>query len=156
MATIHPGGGDSVPETAREQRLSKITIWPPNGLMEKSLFFFDINNPIRQAAIKICQPNNWFDKFILVCIVSNSVVMAMTDYSNIEGMKENPVFADRWEPSTDGSAMNTFVQVMEYPFNAVFILECVLKIIAFGFRGGHHAYIKDPWNKLDFFVVIIR
>lgn len=32
-------------------------------------------------------PNNLFDQFILVCIIANSVIMAMSDYSNIEGMK---------------------------------------------------------------------
>ena len=39
----------------------------------------------------------------------------------------------------------------------IFTIECIIKIIALGFRGKKKssAYIRDPWNKLDFFVVII-
>ena len=54
--------------------------------------------------------------------------------------------------------MNTFVSIMEYPFNLIFLLECIIKVIALGFYGkkeNKSAYIKDAWNKLDFLVVIV-
>lgn len=35
-------------------------------------------------------------------------------------------------------------------FTAVFICECLLKIIAYGFSG----YFFSGWNKFDFFVVM--
>ena len=47
------------------------------------------------------------------------------------------------------------IAALEPVFNIVFMVECVCKIIAFGFINGRHAYIKDSWNKLDFFVVLI-
>lgn len=38
---------------------------------------------------------------------------------------------------------------------AVFTLEAVIKIIAFGFAmAGPTSYIKEPWNILDFLIVI--
>jgi|TARA_B110000285_G_C14952660_1_gene527590 hypothetical protein len=36
--------------------------------------------------------------------------------------------------------------------SGVFVLECVVKIIAMGFLG-EKGYIKDNWNRLDFFIV---
>lgn len=45
---------------------------------------------------------------------------------------------------------------MEIPFNLIFLLECLLKIIGLGFYGkkeNESAYIRDAWNKLDFVVV---
>ena len=36
-----------------------------------------------------------------------------------------------------------------------YTVECILKIIAFRFWSAEDAYIKDTWNILDFFVVIV-
>lgn len=37
----------------------------------------------------------------------------------------------------------------------VFIVESVLKIFVLGFAIGKHAYLKDPFNVLDFTIVCI-
>jgi len=124
--------------------------------MENSLGCIGKDNALRQFCIKLATPNNWFDMFILFCIVANSLVMAMTDYSNVEGMM-GKTGDNRYEPSTDGSGRNKFVEMCEYPFNIIFIIECVVKVIGLGFWGkkGSSGYIRDPWNKLDFVVVLI-
>ena len=36
----------------------------------------------------------------------------------------------------------------------IFIIECVVKVIVHGFYWVPKAYIKDPWNVLDFIIVI--
>ena len=36
----------------------------------------------------------------------------------------------------------------------IFILECVIKVIAHGFYFGHKTYLKDGWNVLDFIIVM--
>jgi len=41
----------------------------------------------------------------------------------------------------------------DFIFNYLFILECVLKIIALGFAMDEGSYMRDGWNKLDFFIV---
>ena len=35
-----------------------------------------------------------------------------------------------------------------------FTLECIIKVIAFGFIMTQTAYIRDPWNVLDFTIVL--
>ena len=41
-----------------------------------------------------------------------------------------------------------------YIFTCIFTIECVLKIIAYGFILEQHSYLRDPWNWLDFIVVV--
>ena len=43
---------------------------------------------------------------------------------------------------------------MDTAFNHCFNLECVLKIIALGFAMDEGSYLRDSWNKLDFFIVV--
>ena len=42
----------------------------------------------------------------------------------------------------------------EYVFTIIFIIEFILKIIAYGFILEQYSYLRDPWNWLDFIVVI--
>ena len=44
---------------------------------------------------------------------------------------------------------------VELVFIVVFTLECVLKIIAYGFLFHPGAYLRNGWNILDFFIVVI-
>jgi hypothetical protein len=43
----------------------------------------------------------------------------------------------------------------EYFFVTVFTIESILKIIAYGFLFHPGAYLRNPWNILDFVIVII-
>ena len=43
---------------------------------------------------------------------------------------------------------------MDTAFNHCFNVECVLKIIALGFAMDEGSYLRDSWNKLDFFIVV--
>jgi hypothetical protein len=40
-------------------------------------------------------------------------------------------------------------------FTVYYILEAIIKIIAFGFIMHKKSYLRDPWNVMDFLVVII-
>lgn len=40
-------------------------------------------------------------------------------------------------------------------FACLYTLEMIIKIIARGFAFHKHAYLRDPWNVLDFVVVIL-
>ena len=42
-----------------------------------------------------------------------------------------------------------------YVFAAIYTVEMILKIIAKGFALHKYAYLRDPWNWLDFVVVIL-
>ena len=43
---------------------------------------------------------------------------------------------------------------LDYVFNSLFIFEAVLKVIALGFAMDEGSYLRDSWNRLDFFIVV--
>ena len=49
----------------------------------------------------------------------------------------------------------SFQEVAEYFFLAVFAIEGLLKIIAYGFVMHPGAYLRNGWNILDFSIVVI-
>ena len=55
------------------------------------------------------------------------------------------------DPSDNNTISNTSNNYFLYFYTA----EAVLKILGFGFLASEKAYIKDPWNILDFFVVLM-
>ena len=40
-----------------------------------------------------------------------------------------------------------------YAFAVIYTLEVIVKVLARGFAFHEHAYLRDPWNVLDFVVV---
>jgi len=49
--------------------------------------------------------------------------------------------------------LNSFSSIADYVFNAMFITECLMKVISQGFVVGEGTYLGSSWNKLDFFIV---
>ena len=43
---------------------------------------------------------------------------------------------------------------LDIVFNSLFNLEATLKIIALGFAMDEGSYLRDSWNRLDFFIVV--
>ncbi|KAK3235490.1 hypothetical protein CYMTET_54312 [Cymbomonas tetramitiformis] len=52
------------------------------------------------------------------------------------------------------SDWNVVLGKFELSFLAFFTMECILKVCAFGFWGGAGTYLSNPWNKLDFVVIV--
>ncbi|XP_062420993.1 sodium channel, voltage-gated, type I-like, alpha [Pungitius pungitius] len=44
---------------------------------------------------------------------------------------------------------------VEYTFTAIYTLESVIKILARGFCIGKFTFLRDPWNWLDFSVIVL-
>lgn len=44
---------------------------------------------------------------------------------------------------------------IESVFLVIFTLECVMKILAYGFIAHAGAYLRNGWNLLDFTIVVI-
>lgn len=76
--------------------------------------------------------HRYFDLGVALIIFLNVITMALEHYMM-------PLVMDQ------------IMRYFNYIFTIVFILEAVLKIIALSFRR----YIKDRWNKLDMFIVIL-
>ena len=77
--------------------------------------------------------NQYFDNLSLLVIITNTILILVSD------------------PRDNNSIANTSDSYFLYFYTA----EAVLKILGFGFLASEKAYIKDPWNILDFFVVLM-
>lgn len=102
-----------------------------------SCYIFSVKNRFRTAIVWFVE---WclFDWTIILLILLNSIFLGMYDYVHPE--------SDTWR--------NKLVEYSEPFFTTIFTLEAVLKIIAMGFIFEQGCYLRDPWNWLDFSVVI--
>jgi hypothetical protein len=78
----------------------------------------------------------WFDRIVILLILGSSICLAW----------ENPSIQD-------GSTTRIALTVGDYFFFVAFTIELLLKVFALGFWWGDDAYINNPWNKLDCFLV---
>lgn len=117
---------------------------------DNSIFCLGKDNRFRIACVRLVS-NPWFDRFILCLILINSIILAMTDWTVIN---EDPDSEYLGQPSTEGSWRNAMVYRSEVIFIAIFTIEMAIKVVATGFCRGRKAYLRDPWNVLDFLVVV--
>uniref|UniRef100_A0A915MW78 Ion transport domain-containing protein n=1 Tax=Meloidogyne javanica TaxID=6303 RepID=A0A915MW78_MELJA len=73
-----------------------------------------------------------------VTIILNCVVLAMEQHL----------------PKNDKKPMSEKLEKTEPIFMAIFCIECVLKVIAFGFVMHKGSYLRSGWNIMDFIVVV--
>lgn len=102
-----------------------------------SLSVFDNKNRFRWACVWLTTHPK-FDAFIISMIAINSITLGIKDYEDVENV----------------STRNQVVDAVDPIFTVMFVIECVLKIIAMGFFFGHNTYLSDAWNWLDFIVVV--
>ncbi|NXP36158.1 SCN5A protein, partial [Leiothrix lutea] len=99
----------------------------------RALWIFSPFHPIRRRAIKILF--TLFTWFIMCTILTNCVFMALTESS-----KSSP------------SSWNTYV---ESTFTGIYTFESLIKILATGFCLNEFTFLRDPWNWLDFTVIVM-
>ncbi|XP_028282545.1 sodium channel protein type 4 subunit alpha B-like [Parambassis ranga] len=90
-----------------------------------ALYIFTPFHFIRTIAIKIL-----VHSFIMFTILTNCFFMAMSDPA-------------QW------------TKYLEYTFTAIYTFESAIKIFARGFCIGPFTFLRDPWNWLDFTVIIM-
>ncbi|XP_068683417.1 sodium channel protein 1 brain-like [Montipora foliosa] len=93
---------------------------------ERSLWLFGPLHPIRLWATSVVT-NQYFELLVITVILINCVFLAL---------KEPP-------------------EETEYVFTSIYTVEMILKIISRGFILHSYSYLRDPWNWLDFFVVLL-
>ncbi|KRX25282.1 Voltage-dependent L-type calcium channel subunit alpha-1F [Trichinella nelsoni] len=105
---------------------------------ERSLLCLGLKNPIRKLFISIVE---WkpFEWLILCMICANCIALAV--YQPF--------------PAHDSDRKNAVLEQVEYIFIVVFTIECVMKVIAYGFLFHPGAYLRNGWNLLDFLIVVI-
>ncbi|XP_032880061.1 sodium channel protein type 2 subunit alpha isoform X2 [Amblyraja radiata] len=94
-----------------------------------ALYILSPFNPIRKIAIKILV-HSLFSMLIMCTIMTNCVFM--TNNSPPEWTKN-----------------------VEYTFTGIYTFESLIKILARGFCIDHFTFLRDPWNWLDFCVIVM-
>ncbi|KAK1805167.1 hypothetical protein P4O66_019527, partial [Electrophorus voltai] len=88
-------------------------------------------SPVRLYIHTLCT-NHYLDLFITCIICINVVTMSMEHYNQPMYLEES-------------------LKYCNYVFTIFFILEAILKLVAFGFRR----FFKDRWNQLDLAIVLL-
>ncbi|XP_055364044.1 sodium channel protein type 4 subunit alpha-like isoform X4 [Betta splendens] len=94
-----------------------------------ALYIFSPFHPIRRIAIKILV-HSLFSLFIMCTILTNCCFMAMSE----------PAY---------------WAKYLEYTFTGIYTFESLIKILARGFCLGPFTFLRDPWNWLDFSVIVM-
>ena len=104
-----------------------------------SCFCLHQENKFRTACVTV-MVNKWFERFVTLCIVANSLLLATREYrQNYEADYE--------------SSWNGILDQIDHVFSFVFLVECITKIIGMGFVFHKKAYLRDAWNCMDFCVI---
>lgn len=103
----------------------------------RALFIFGHDNWLRQN-LKIFLENPYFESFIYHVIAFNSLLLALDD-PTLE-------MEDIYQKTTIDFLLNIV--------SAIFVAEFLIKIIVYGFCIGPKTYLKDPFNQLDFIIVV--
>nr|XP_034985727.1 sodium channel protein type 5 subunit alpha-like [Zootoca vivipara] len=101
----------------------------------RALYIFSPFHPIRRMVIKVLV-HSLFTMFIMVTIFTNCVFMALADVQS-------------------NSSETSSTKYVEYTFTAIYSFECLIKILARGFCLNEFTFLRDPWNWLDFSVIVM-
>ncbi|XP_053332812.1 voltage-dependent T-type calcium channel subunit alpha-1H [Clarias gariepinus] len=88
-------------------------------------------SPARLYIHTLCT-NHYLDLFITIIIGINVLTMSMEHYNQPKYLEES-------------------LKYCNYVFTLVFVIESMLKLVAFGFRR----FFKDRWNQLDLAIVLL-
>uniref|UniRef100_A0A8C5N1W8 Sodium channel protein n=1 Tax=Leptobrachium leishanense TaxID=445787 RepID=A0A8C5N1W8_9ANUR len=95
----------------------------------KAMYLLEPFNLLRRGAIKILI-HSLFSLFIMITILTNCVFMTMSD-------------PPPWSKN------------VEYTFTGIYTFESLIKIFARGFCIDSFTFLRDPWNWLDFCVIVM-
>lgn len=96
---------------------------------EPEIKFLTTGNKIKDSCYVVAM-NPFFDRAILLCIILNTVCMAVNYYGEPPQLQEYLAHAN-------------------LGFNIIYTIEAIVKLIAFD-----KDYFKDGWNNFDFIIVI--
>lgn len=119
----------------------------PYTRWQHSFFLFSPDNVIRRWCSWIISQKA-FERFLLLVIIYSSVLLAV----------EEPDVRECRLSEDDEDACPTlarFLRVSEIIIVVIFSAEMVLKSIARGVIIEKHAYLRNGWDFIDFFVVVI-
>ncbi|XP_071964179.1 sodium channel protein type 4 subunit alpha B-like [Antedon mediterranea] len=102
----------------------------------KALFCFSPINPVRRLMLLILT-HRLFDIFVILTILVNCIFLAMD------------------VPRPEDEDVPIHLEIAEYLFTTIYSIEMMVKVIARGFVLKEFTYLRDPWNWLDFLVILL-
>ncbi|XP_017261817.2 voltage-dependent T-type calcium channel subunit alpha-1H [Kryptolebias marmoratus] len=112
-------------EEKRQKRLEK----KRRRALEKP--YYADYSPLRRSIHTLCT-SHYLDLFITIIIFTNLLTMSMEHYNQPKYLEE-------------------ILKYCNYVFTLVFVIEAILKLIAFGLRR----FFKERWNQLDLAIVLL-
>ncbi|XP_068606816.1 voltage-dependent T-type calcium channel subunit alpha-1H-like [Brachionichthys hirsutus] len=112
-------------EEKRQRRLEK-----RRRRAQEKPYYADYS-PLRRSIHTVCT-SNYLDIFITVIIFTNLLTMSMEHYKQSQYFEE-------------------ILKYCNYVFTVVFVIEAILKLVAFGLRR----FFKERWNQLDLAIVLL-
>ncbi|XP_067353747.1 voltage-dependent T-type calcium channel subunit alpha-1H-like isoform X2 [Channa argus] len=112
-------------EEKRQRRLEK-----RRRRAQEKPYYADYS-PLRRSIHTVCT-SNYLDLFITIIILTNLLTMSMEHYNQPKYLEE-------------------ILKYCNYVFTLVFVIEAILKLIAFGLRR----FFKERWNQLDLAIVLL-
>ncbi|XP_048373453.1 sodium channel protein type 4 subunit alpha [Sphaerodactylus townsendi] len=94
-----------------------------------ALYMLSPFNIVRRGAAKVLI-HSLFSMFIMITILANCVFMTLSDPP-------------------------TWAKDVEYTFTGIYTFESMIKILARGFCIDSFTFLRDPWNWLDFSVIVM-
>ncbi|TRY57166.1 hypothetical protein DNTS_003263 [Danionella cerebrum] len=122
-------------EASKQEKKEEETRDAPKGPPPVSMFIFKPENPVRRACHYIVNLR-YFEMSILLVIAASSIALAAED------------------PVNTNSERNKVLRYFDYVFTGVFTFEMIIKMIDQGLILHNGSYFRDPWNILDFIVVV--
>ena len=104
----------------------------------KSLYLFSSEGRFRNFVVRMVH-HPFFENFIILVIFANTFDLAVYDYNDRDDLTQH----------------NQLLEKASKVYTIIFTVELVVKVIAQGFMRHRNSYLRDPWNWLDFTVVIV-
>jgi hypothetical protein len=103
-----------------------------------SLNLFPTDMYFRRICI-IAVKSKAFERLSLGLILTNCIFLAM----------------DSKSPDFESTRLGAVLNMAEQFFIVAFTLEMIAKILALGLYGAKGSYLRDPWNVIDFVIVVM-
>uniref|UniRef100_A0A8D0GI26 Calcium voltage-gated channel subunit alpha1 H n=1 Tax=Sphenodon punctatus TaxID=8508 RepID=A0A8D0GI26_SPHPU len=118
-------------EEARRREEKRLRRLEKKGRKAQRRPYYADYSPARRYIHTLCT-SHYLDLFITFIIGVNVITMSMEHYNQPKSLDEA-------------------LKYCNYVFTIVFVVEAVLKLVAFGFRR----FFKDRWNQLDLAIVLL-
>ena len=121
----------------------------PVELKYRSLFIFGPENRLRLMLNSVVS-HKYFEYTIILLIILSSITLAL-DSAKLQDSIEQ---CEAGKPCGAKTILDVLAQ-LDLAFVFLFTIEAALKIVVMGFAFHPGSYLRNAWNVLDFFIVIV-